>query len=240
MDMTEKEIVTAINRKFNQGCVDYSLLDDDDKILIALSGGKDSLMLAKLLSGRARIFKPCISVEAAHVVMDNIPYESDIEYLQSFCSDLSIPLHILHTRFDESTDKRKTKCFLCAWQRRKALFQFAENGGFNKVALGHHQDDIIVTWLMNAFYSGNTTTMFPRLKMKHYAIDLIRPMCLVKEEWIALASEYLHFRKQKKKCPYEEITQRASVAEIFRELEKVNPEVRHNLWRCSLLNVSSL
>ena len=112
-------------KRFNKGCVDYRLLEDGDHILIALSGGKDSLELVRLLAQRARIYKPHIEVEAAHIIMDNIPYETDRSYLQDFCAENGIKLHILHSSFDESTDPRKTRCFLCAWNRRKTLFEFA-------------------------------------------------------------------------------------------------------------------
>lgn len=227
----KNKTLTKIRKKFNQGCVDYALLDDEDKILIALSGGKDSLMLVKMMAERARIYKPRIIVEAAHVVMDNIPYESSSSYLKDFCEQEGIKLHILHSQFDESTDTRKTKCFLCAWNRRKTLFSFAVENGFNKVALGHHQDDIIVTWLMNATFEGNTSTMLPSMKMNHYPIKIIRPLCLVQETWIMEASQELGFTKQKKTCPYEEETMRSKMSNIFKQLEEINPEARYSLWK---------
>ena len=87
-----------IKKKFDLGCVDFHLLEDGDRILIALSGGKDSLMLARLMAQRSRIYKPKIEVEAAHVIMDNIPYETDRTYLQEFCNELGIRLHILLMR----------------------------------------------------------------------------------------------------------------------------------------------
>lgn len=220
-----------IRKKFNKGCVDYALLEDGDRILIALSGGKDSLMLTRLLAERARIYKPRIEVEAAHVIMDNIPYETDRSYLQAFCQELGIRLHILHSSFEESTDPRKTKCFLCAWNRRKTLFSFAQQGGFNKVALGHHQDDILTTWLMNITFEGSASTMMPRLKMEHYPIEIIRPLCMVQEAWIREEAERLAFVGQKVKCPYEEATRRHDMSGIFRQLEQMNPEARHSMWQ---------
>ena len=120
---------SRIRRLFNKACTGYALLADGDKILLALSGGKDSLVMARLMAERARIFKPSISVEAVHVVMTNVPYVTDIAYLRDFCNGLGIKLNVLNTSFDETTDGRKTKCFLCARYRRKALFSFAKENG---------------------------------------------------------------------------------------------------------------
>lgn len=220
-----------IRKKFNKGCVDYGLLQDGDRILIALSGGKDSLMLTRLLAERSRIFRPSIRVEAAHVVMDNIPYETDRSYLKNFCDELGIPLHILHSHFDESTDPRKTKCFLCAWNRRKTLFSFAQEEGFNKVALGHHQDDILTTWLMNVVYEGSASTMWPKLKMEHYPIEIIRPLCLVQEEWIKEVAGEMGFVGQKVLCPYEEQTKRYDISLILKQIASLNPEARYSMWK---------
>lgn len=223
---SEKEV----QQKFNKGCVKYELLCDADKILVAVSGGKDSLMLCKLLAERARIYSPKIEVEAAHVVMENIPYETDHTWLKSYCDDLGIKLHILHSRFDESTDPRKTHCFLCAWNRRKTLFNFAQECGFNKVALGHHQDDILVTWLMNITFEGNCGTMLPKMKMNHYPLEVIRPMCLVEEKYISEFAGTLGFAEQKTKCSYETTTNRTEMKKILRTLEELNPEARYSMW----------
>ena len=223
-----------IKKKFDSGCTLYHLLEDGDRILIALSGGKDSLMLARLMAQRARIYKPRIEVEAAHVIMDNIPYETDRTYLQNYCGELGIRLHILHSRFDESTDPRKTRCFLCAWNRRKALFEFAVSNGFNKIALGHHNDDIIITYLMNITFEGSAHTMPPMLQLEHYPLQIIRPMCLVHEDDIREIAEELGFQKQKTICPYEEETNRKTMSDVFRHLQKINPEARYSLSRVAL------
>lgn len=224
----------SIRKFFRKGCADYSLLADGDKILVALSGGKDSLMLLELLAAQAKIYKPQIQVEAAHVIMDNIPYETDRSYLASFCGRVGVRLHILHSSFDESTDPRKTKCFLCAWNRRKALFQFAEQKGFNKIALGHHMDDILVTYLMNITFEGNASTMQPMMQMEHYNLSVIRPLCLVHESWIKEYAQVAGFEKQKTLCPYEQETRRQSMTEVFAHLEELNPEARYSLWHAAM------
>ena len=223
----EKKVV----KRFNKACADYALLEDDDKVLIALSGGKDSMLLLHLMAQRARLYKPKIKVEAAHVVMDNIPYETNRKNLETFCRNEGVKLHLLHTEFDETTDRRKTKCFLCAWARRKALFRFAQGNGFNKLALGHHQDDILTTLLMNLTFEGSFDTMAPRLNMKHYSLALIRPLALVYEtETVALA-KYHSYNGIKVHCPYEDVTQRRKTAQILKLLETLNPEIRQSLWR---------
>lgn len=234
-----------IQRLFTRACAEYSLLEDNDRILVALSGGKDSLELVRLMARQMKIHKPRISVEAAHIIMDNIPYETDRTYIQKFCEELGMKLHILHSSFSNSEEKgteaqnerkRKTNCFLCSWNRRKTLFSFASKNGFNKIALGHHQDDILVTLLMNMTFEGSMQTMPPMLKMEHYPISIIRPLCLVPEENIKQQAEMLGFEKQKALCPYEESSRRQEMTEIFRRLESMNPEARYSLWR-SMTNI---
>lgn len=223
-------IEARVRERFNRACVKYGLLADGDRILLALSGGKDSLELVRLLAQRARIFKPHIEVEAAHIIMDNIPYETDRTYLQQFCAENEMRLHLLHSRFDESTDPRKTKCFLCAWNRRKTLFEFAQAGGFNKVALGHHMDDFLTTLLMNMTYEGSLQTMAPSLELKHYPLTLIRPLCMVHEADIRQVAEQEGFHRQKTPCPYEEETRRTTMNQFLHQLESLNPEARYSLW----------
>lgn len=226
--MTKSE--KKLTQLFNRGCTDFHLLEDGDRILIALSGGKDSLALLRLLGQRAKIFRPSITVEAVHVIMDNIPYETERTFLETFCQQYDVKLNILHTRFEESTDKRKTKCFLCSWHRRKAIFEYATEHHFNKVALGHHQDDILVTALMNLTFEGSFSTMKPSLQLEHYPITIIRPLCLVPESLIRELASELSFQKQKTPCPYEQETRRTTMTQYLSQLESINKEARHSLW----------
>lgn len=217
-------------RLFHKACADYCLLQDGDRVLVALSGGKDSLMLTRLMARQSRILKPRIEVAAVHVVMDNIPYKTDSTYISQFCQDEGITLHILHSHFDASTDRRKTPCFLCSWNRRKTIFSFARDHGYNKVALGHHNDDFIVTALMNATFEGSFSSMQPLMPMRHYPVSVIRPLCLIPEPLITDLSATLGFQKQKVPCPYEHETNRTTMTAVFNHLQQLNPEARYSLW----------
>ena len=152
---TEEELLMhRLRHKFHKTAAEYGLIEENDRILIAVSGGKDSLALLELMAARVRVLKPRFSIVAAHVVMTNIPYQSDTEYLVNFARELGVELHVVETSFDATGDTRKSPCFLCSWNRRKALFETAKKFGCNKIALGHHQDDVLVTLLRNCWGLG--------------------------------------------------------------------------------------
>lgn len=232
----EEKTIRRIDKRFSKGVVEYGLIEEGDKILVGLSGGKDSLALVELLAKRARIFKPGFSVVAVHVVMKNIPYQSDLAYLHEFAEAWGIPFVVYETEFDASTDTRKSPCFLCSWNRRKALFTVAKEHGCNKIALGHHMDDILETLLMNITFQGAFGTMPPRLVMNKFDMTIIRPMCLVHEADLLELARIRGYRKQVKNCPYEVQSHRSSMKSVLRQLEEMNPEARYSLWG-SMTNV---
>ena len=232
----EEKLMRRVGQRFNKGVVKYRLIDDDDKILVGLSGGKDSLALLELLAKRSRILKPRFSVVAVHVSMSNIPYQADLEYLRSYAEGLGVPFIHYETSFDPSTDTRKSPCFLCSWNRRKALFTVAKEHGCNKIALGHHMDDILETLLMNITFQGAFSTMPPRLEMNKFDMTIIRPMCLVHESDLEELAQIRDFRKQIKNCPYETQSNRTDMKGVLKQLEALNPEARYSLWG-SMTNV---
>lgn len=228
---TEEDILLRrISRRFQKALTDYHLIQDADRILVGLSGGKDSLCLLEMLARRRRILKPSFDVEAVHVRMDNIRYETDLSYLEQFTADLGIRLHIVNTGFEYDESKGKPRCFLCSWQRRKQMFNLAQELGFNKIALGHHQDDIIHTAMMNIFFQGHFSTMPASLTMKKMPITIIRPLCLVAEKDIRLLADLHHYQKLIKICPYETDSHRADMADMFAKIEMMNPEARYSVW----------
>ena len=226
----DKQLCTRINRLFNEALKRYALVEDGDRILVGLSGGKDSMALLQLLALRSRIFKPRFNVEAAFVRMKNIPYQCDEEYLRSYAESLGVRLHVFETSFDESKDRRHTHCFLCSWNRRKRLFSAAKELGCNKIALGHNKDDIIQTALMNLTFEGTFSTMRPMMKMDKFDMTIIRPLCLIREHDLQEYAEIQAFRKQVKNCPFEDASHRHDMKGIIAQLEEMNPEFSYSFF----------
>jgi len=246
--MESRRLEKRLNERFIKAMATYHLIEDDDHILVGLSGGKDSLLLTELLAKRAKIDHPRFEVEALHVRMENIHYESDTSYLEQFCKDLGIRLHIRSTRFeveplpdnlvhpdDPETAarlrKQKQPCFLCSWQRRKEMFNLAQQLGCNKIALGHHQDDLIHTALMNLTFQGRFDTMPASLKMRKMPLTIIRPLCMMEETDIKAYAEMRGYQKQTKLCPYETDSHRSDIKRLYNEMEQINPEARFSIWR---------
>jgi tRNA(Ile)-lysidine synthase TilS/MesJ len=226
-----EKIADKIYYNFRKAIERYGLIDENDKIMIGLSGGKDSLALVEFLARKKRAKKPNFSLVAVHISMDNIPYQAEIEYLREYCQ--SFEVEFLHdtTSFDPSTDKRKTPCFLCSWTRRKRMFALAKELNCNKIALGHHLDDMLHTLLMNLTFQGSFSTMPPMLTMNKFDMKVIRPLCLVEETQIAELARLRAYKKQKNNCPYETDSHRTSVQTLLDQMIQLNPNAKSSLLR---------
>ena len=241
-DKESRRLWHRLNERFVKAMATYHLIEDDDHILVGLSGGKDSLLLLELLARRSRIDHPRFKVEALHVRMENIHYETDTSYLQAFCDNLGVTLHVRTTSFEvfneenlksqTSNLKRKQKqpCFLCSWNRRKQMFNLAQELGCNKIALGHHQDDLLHTALMNLTFQGRFDTMPALLRMRKMPLAIIRPLCMIEEQDIKAYAALQGYQKQQKLCPYETNSHRADIKEIYDAIERMNPEARYSMW----------
>lgn len=234
----EEFLFRKVEEKVKRAIFEYGLIGDGDRVLVGLSGGKDSLALVDLLGRRSKVFHPRFEVVVAHIVMSNIPYRSDMEYLKGCADEHGLPFCVYETSFDASTDTRKSPCFLCSWTRRTAWFDVAKKYNCNKIALGHHQDDLLETLLMNMIHQGAIGTMPPRLKMDKFDMEIIRPLCLVEEKELVRIAEWKGYRKQIKNCPYESGSSRSDMKEILTRLEAINPEARYSLWS-SMSNIQT-
>lgn len=202
----------------------YGMLADGDRVMIGLSGGKDSLALVEVLAARQKIFKPRITVLACHVSVDNVPYLADIGYLDRFCAELGVEFVHAHTSFSPDTKDRRGPCFLCSWHRRKMLFRIAEEYGCRKIALGHHKDDIVETLMLNQIFQGAYATMPPVLHMDKFDMTIIRPLALVREAELGRLALEHEYRRQVKNCPYETESNRTDIRRLITEMERLNPD----------------
>ena len=162
--------------------------------------------------------------------MVNIPYKTNLDFLKEFCNGLGVELHIVESSFDASTDTRKSPCFLCSWNRRKALFTLAQELDCNKIALGHNMDDFIETMLMNITFQGAFSAMAPVMQMERFPIAIIRPLCLVNENNVEAYAIESSFPAQIKNCPFENESNRKAMKDLLAHLESLNPDARYNLW----------
>ena len=227
-----------LTKRFHKACADYGLIADGDHILIGLSGGKDSLLLTELLGRRAQIYVPRFKVTALHVRVRERDYHTDLSYLQSFCDEAKVPLLVRDVSIPDTPPQKENgrtreidnPCFLCSWFRRKELFNVAQEIGCNKIAFGHHRDDIAQTLLMNLIFQGAFATMPPMLQMDKMPLQLIRPLCLIDEEDIISYAAMRGYRKQTKRCPFEHVSSREKVKTLLDQIKALNPEALDSIY----------
>ena len=244
MEKTAQQIAleklrAKLTKRFHKACADYGLIADGDHILIGLSGGKDSLALVELLGRRAQIYKPRFTVTALHVRVKERDYRTDLSYLESFCADFKVPFIVRDTEIGEIapiTDHQSpireapNPCFLCSWYRRKTLFNVAQELGCNKIALGHHRDDVAQTLLMNLLYQGTFATIPPILPMDKMPLSLIRPLYLIDEADLETYAVMRSYQKPPKLCPFEHVSSREKVKGLVEQIKALNPEAIDSLY----------
>lgn len=209
----------------------YELIKPDDNILIAVSGGKDSLFMLEALA-LLKIHIPFhFSLKAIHIEVDDAPYEIDKEFLESLCKQLDVPLYYRSMRLGDLNKSKKSPCFICSWKRRKELFNAVDELACNKIALGHHMDDAIETLLMNMANHANISAMPPQLEMFKGKFSIIRPLLLTEEKNILKYSELRQFPDEIQLCPFEEKGKRFEMKKLIQSFEKLNKNARINLYR---------
>ena len=168
--------------KFVKGVADYQLIQENDNIMVCMSGGKDSFLLAKCMQ-ELQWHGP-VKFKARYVVMDPGYNEANRKMIEENAKTLNIPVEIFESDIFAVVEKvDRTSCYLCAKMRRGCLYKKAKELGCNKIALGHHFDDFIETTLLSMFYAGEIKTMMPKLHSDNFeGIELIRPMLLLKEQ----------------------------------------------------------
>lgn len=205
------KLVKVVGKAINT----YTMIEANDTVLIALSGGKDSLVLMDVLHRRLKHIPINYTLYCCHVYVSNFHNLETIETLEKYCLHYSIPLFIKEITLDLS-NKNSSPCFICSWYRRKALFETAAELQCKKIAFGHNQDDIIVTFFMNMFYHGKLSTMPPKLKMFNGALEIIRPLAFLTESQVKGYCNALSFAPVQNDCPFKDTTRRQQTKELLK------------------------
>jgi len=242
-----KEIERSIIKKFRKdiwakfvkAVIEYKLIEENDKIMVCISGGKDSFLLAKCMEEIKKHGKFDFDV---HYVCMNPGYnEKNKELILSNAKTMNIDLEMFESDiFDIVKDVDRSPCYLCARMRRGCLYNKAKELGCNKIALGHHFDDVIETTLLSMFYGAELKTMMPKLHSENFeGLELIRPLYLVKEDDIISWSKYNGLKFLNCACRFTEEnytkdetnSKRLAMKRLIKELKKDNPNIDYNVFK---------
>lgn len=232
--------------KFVKAVKEYYLINENDKVMVCISGGKDSFLMAKCIQEIKKHGK--INFEAKYVVMNPGYNEANKELILKNAKELNIPIEMFESDIFNVVDnvESKSPCYLCARMRRGYLYSKAQELGCNKIALGHHFDDVIETTLLSMFYGAEVKTMLPKLHSENFkGIELIRPLYLVKEKDIIswVKSNELTFLNcacrftERNNNQDDDSGKRVEMKELIKHMRKSNPNIDHNLFT-SLANIN--
>lgn len=241
----EKSIIKTYRKeiwsKFSKAVRDYQLINENDKIMVCISGGKDSFLLAKCIQELKRHGK--VDFQANYVLMNPGYNEENLKLIMDNAKILGIDLEVFETDIFKVTDtiSEESPCYLCARMRRGYLYDKAKKLGCNKIALGHHLDDVIETTLLSMFYGSEFKTMLPKLHSTNFeCLELIRPLYLIKEADIINWAKYNHLSFINCACRFTKRQmqgKRKEIKDLINNLRSVNKNIDHNIFK-SLDNVN--
>jgi tRNA(Ile)-lysidine synthase TilS/MesJ len=239
----EKSIIKKYRKeiwsKFIKAIKDYQLIQEGDKVMVCISGGKDSFLLAKCIQELIR--HGMVPFEARYVVMNPGYKEENINQIISNAKEMNIPIEIFETDIFAVSNKLNPEnpCYMCARMRRGHLYNKAQELGCNKIALGHHFNDVIETTLLSMIYGAEIKTMLPKLHSDNFkGVDLIRPLYLVKEDAIISWKNYNELTFLNCACKFtekssldDEFSKRKEMKQLIKELCTKNKDIDHNIFK---------
>lgn len=240
----ERSLLTKYRKEIYSKVVkaskDYKLIEPNDKIMVCISGGKDSFLMAKCIQELE--LHGDVPFQASYVVMDPGYNDYNRNYIIDNAKLLNVPIEIFNSNiFDVVAESEgKSPCYLCARMRRGNLYSKAQELGCNKIALGHHFDDVVETTLLSIFYGAEVKTMIPKLHSDNFeGISLIRPLCLVKEQDIISWRNYNDLTFINCACRFTEgcslindgTSKRKEIKELIKTLKAINPRIDDNIYK---------
>ena len=219
-----------VNRRVGNALSDYSMLDDGDRVLVALSGGVDSMVLTWLLHHWLR--KAPVSYSLHVVTVENnfkVPEggERPTAKIKRQLDQMEIELSVIEGK--PLLDEERT-CFVCARNRRNQLFKMAEAEGYNKIALGHHKDDLVETLFINMLYGGNISTMLPRQDLFEGKLSLIRPLAYLEKTDVCELAASIGVEPVDNLCPLSGSTKREKVREVLESIYSFEPQAKSSIF----------
>ena len=230
-----REFNKTIWKNFLKGIKSYQLIENGDKIAVCISGGKDSMLMANCLQRWQYYGNIDFSVE--FIVMNPGYSKENTEKIIENAQKLAIPIKVFDTKIFDSVENNNNPCFLCSRLRRGYLYKTAQELGCNKIALGHHFDDVIETILMGMIYGSQMQTMMPKIHSENYkGMEVIRPLYLVREKSIIDWAKYNNLKFIDCSCRLTEgknkpVSKRLEIKNLLKQLREVNPEVDMNIFR---------
>ena len=212
-------------------CIDdYDMIQEGDRIAVGVSGGKDSLVLLQLLATLRKFFNKSFSLEAITIDMG---LGMDFSGIEALCKELDVPYHIVKTEigpiiFDHR--KEKNPCSLCSKMRRGALNQAILDMGFNKLALGHHYDDAVETFVMSLIYEGRISCFQPVTDLDRTGIIQIRPMLYIHEKTVDNFAKRMELPVTENRCPVDKSTKREEIKQLIFDLSATYPDLRERIF----------
>ncbi|MDL2292766.1 hypothetical protein LJC17_04190 [Acholeplasma sp. OttesenSCG-928-E16] len=232
-------------RPFIKAIQDYKLIEPNDKIAVAISGGKDSLLMAKLFQELKKHDK--FNFEVVFISMNPGFLDLNQNQFLENCKFLNIDVIVKNSDIFNVIEKiaKESPCYLCARMRRGFLYNQAKELGCNKLALGHHFDDVIETTLLNIFYGGQFKTMVPKIKSLNFeGMELIRPLFLIKEKDIIRWQNKIGLHSMDCGCKVTALklsSKRREVKELIQKLRTINPDIDHSIFKaCENVNINAL
>ena len=232
--------------KFVKAVKEYQLINENDKIMVCISGGKDSFLMAKCIQELER--HSDVKFEAKYVVMDPGYNKKNREYIIENAKKLNIPITIFESNiFEVVSSVGDSPCYLCARMRRGYLYSKAQELGCNKISLGHHFNDVIETTLLSMFYGSEIKTMLPKLHSENFpGLELIRPLYLIREKDVLAWRDYNNLAFLNCACKFtelissvekENISKRKEIKKLIASLKEVNPNIDNNIFN-SINNIN--
>lgn len=227
---------TGLGRRLESMCrkalYEFELIGDENKIAVALSGGKDSLTLLYLLKAVSGRGLPELNITAVHV---GGPFSCGAGVSEGFLKGICNELGVAYLSC-ESKQKRETlECYSCSRERRTLIFEAAKSVGARTVAFGHHRDDSVQTLLMNLMHKGEFAAMLPKVPMHDYGVTIIRPLIFISEEEIREFAKMYGFARVVCQCPVGQNSMRKQTKDLLMEIERIFPHAKENLGSASLL-----